>query len=189
MPSHNIPPSMLSTFPVAIRNRPSAVTSKNDSLTDAVCFHWAVLRFFHCCCFYYLCSSIIFVLTCVLSRCLRVASSPLQSSLHLIHPTSLRRRYHPQPRQLELSLVVPLIIDQMLSLTVHQILKRALSWRNHPYDATRRQQLLLRVVGKAGVGKSHLIKAIVAGMELIGRKHEVIVPQLTILMEIHTTVL
>jgi AAA domain-containing protein len=76
--------------------------------------------------------------------------------------------------------VVPLIIDQMLtlkkkqSLTVHQILKRALSWRNHPYDATRRQQLLLRVVGKAGVGKSHLIKAIVAGMELIGRKHEVI---------------
>ena len=105
MPSHNIPPSMLSTFPVAIRNCPSAVTSKNDSSTDAVCFHWAVLRFFHCCCFYYLCSSIIFVLTCVLSRCLRVASSPLQSSLHLIHLTSLRRWYHPQPRQLELSLV------------------------------------------------------------------------------------
>lgn len=68
-----------------------------------------------CCCFYYLCSSIIFVLTCVLSRCLRVASSPLQSSLHLIHLTSLRQRYHPQPRQLELSLVVPLKI-------LHQIL-------------------------------------------------------------------
>ena len=39
----------------------------------------------------------------------------LQSSLHLIHLTSLRRRYHPQPRQLELSLVVPLKI-------LHQIL-------------------------------------------------------------------
>jgi chromosomal replication initiation ATPase DnaA len=64
-----------------------------------------------------------------------------------------------------------LTLKKKQSLTVHQILKRALSWINHPYDATRRQQRLLRVVGKAGVGKSHLIKAIVAGME---RKHEVI---------------
>ena len=116
MPSHNIPPSMYAVnFSRGDSKLSSAVTSKNDSSTDAVCFHWAVLRFFLCCCFYYLCSSIIFVLTCVLSRCLRVASSPLQSSLHLIHLTSLRRRYHPQPRQLELSLVVPLKI-------LHQIL-------------------------------------------------------------------
>ncbi|KAH7108788.1 hypothetical protein EDB81DRAFT_609597, partial [Dactylonectria macrodidyma] len=44
----------------------------------------------------------------------------------------------------------------------------------NPYDASRRDQMLLYVGGEGGTGKSRVIKAIVAGMDLMMRKHEVI---------------
>jgi hypothetical protein len=55
------------------------------------------------------------------------------------------------------------------------VLSEALAWADHPYDSTRRKQTLLYVGGEGGTGKSQIVKAIDAGMNLIERKHEVIV--------------
>jgi hypothetical protein len=55
-----------------------------------------------------------------------------------------------------------------------RVLLEALVWTDHPYESTRRQQTLLYVGGEGGTGKSQIVKAIEAGMSLIGRKHEVI---------------
>lgn len=54
------------------------------------------------------------------------------------------------------------------------MLSAAIAWRDNPYDASRRDQMLLYVRGEGGTGKSRVIKAIVAGMDLMMRKHEVI---------------
>ena len=50
----------------------------------------------------------------------------------------------------------------------------ALAWRDHAYDASKREQILLYVRGEGGTGKSQIIKSIVVGMDLILRKDEVI---------------
>jgi hypothetical protein len=68
--------------------------------------------------------------------------------------------------------VLPLNRKQRLVL--ERVLSAALAWRDHPYDASKRDQMLLYVGGEGGTGKSQVIKAIVAGMDLIVRKHEVI---------------
>jgi hypothetical protein len=60
-------------------------------------------------------------------------------------------------------------------MVVERILSEALSWADHPYDSAKRQQTLLYIGGEGGVGKSQIIKAIVVGMDLISREHEVIV--------------
>lgn len=67
---------------------------------------------------------------------------------------------------------VPLNIKQ--KLVVERVLSAALTWRHHPYDASKREQMLLYVGGEGGTGKSQIIKAIVAGMDLVLRKSEVI---------------
>jgi hypothetical protein len=68
--------------------------------------------------------------------------------------------------------VLPLTRKQRL--VVERVLSGALDWRDHAYDASKREQMLLYVGGEGGVGKSQVIKAIVAGMDLILRKDEVI---------------
>jgi hypothetical protein len=59
-------------------------------------------------------------------------------------------------------------------LVVEKVLSGALAWGGHPYDASKRDQILLYVGGEGGVGKSQIIKGIIAGMDLIFRKDEVI---------------
>jgi hypothetical protein len=59
-------------------------------------------------------------------------------------------------------------------MVVERVLSEALAWADHPYDSVQRKQTLLYVGGEGGTGKSQIIKAIDAGMNLIGRKHEVI---------------
>ena len=59
-------------------------------------------------------------------------------------------------------------------LLVDRILSHALSWSDVAYDASKRDQMLLYIGGEGGTGKSQMIKAIVAGMDLICRKDEVI---------------
>ncbi|CAI7655051.1 unnamed protein product [Penicillium glandicola] len=54
-----------------------------------------------------------------------------------------------------------------------KILAEALAWANHPYDASRRNQLLLCITGEGGTGKSQILKAIVAAMHLLGRRDEI----------------
>ncbi|KAJ5522562.1 hypothetical protein N7527_006677 [Penicillium freii] len=55
-----------------------------------------------------------------------------------------------------------------------KILNEALTWANHPYDSSRRKQLLLCVTGEGGTGKSQIPKTIVDAIDILGRKDEII---------------
>jgi hypothetical protein len=65
-------------------------------------------------------------------------------------------------------------LNQKQRMVVEKVLSEALTWADHPYDSSRRNQTLLYVGGEGGTGKSQIVKAIVAGMNLIGRKDEVV---------------
>ena len=65
-------------------------------------------------------------------------------------------------------------LNKKQQLIVERVLSGALAWKHHPYDASKRKQMLLYVGGEGGVGKSQVIKVIVEGMDLIRRKDEVI---------------
>ncbi|KAF7586547.1 hypothetical protein BBP40_008687 [Aspergillus hancockii] len=45
---------------------------------------------------------------------------------------------------------------------------------DYPYNSSQREQTLLYIGGEGGVGKSQIVKAIVAAMDLVHRKHEII---------------
>jgi len=75
--------------------------------------------------------------------------------------------------------LIELIIDDIplntkQRLIVERVLSAALSWNGAAYDASKRDQNFLYVGGNAGVGKSQIITAIVAAMDLLYRKDEVI---------------
>jgi hypothetical protein len=65
-------------------------------------------------------------------------------------------------------------LNEKKRLVVKRVLSGALAWAAHAYDASKRDQKHLYVGGKGGAGKSQIIKAIVAGMDLLCRKEEVI---------------
>lgn len=67
---------------------------------------------------------------------------------------------------------IPLNTKQRL--VVERILGEALHWADHPYNTSQRRQTLLYVGGEGGVGKSQIIKGILAGIDLIHRRDEVI---------------
>jgi hypothetical protein len=64
-------------------------------------------------------------------------------------------------------------LNNKQQFVVVKILAEALTWADHPYDSSRRRQLLLCITGEGGTGKSQIPKAIVAAMDLLGRKDEV----------------
>ena len=74
-------------------------------------------------------------------------------------------------------------LNRKQRLIVERVLSGALAWKNHAYDASKREQILLYIGGEGGVGKSQVIKAIIAGIDLIKYKDEVI---LLVLMEVAT---
>lgn len=59
-------------------------------------------------------------------------------------------------------------------LVVEKVMSDLLNCAANPYDSSVRNQTLLYVGGEGGVGKSQIIRAIVAAMDLIYRKEEVI---------------
>ena len=65
-------------------------------------------------------------------------------------------------------------LNEKQRLVVEKVLSGALAWKDNAYDTSKRDQLLLYVGGEGGVGKSQVIKGIVAGMDLLHRKNEVI---------------
>ncbi|KAJ5100153.1 hypothetical protein N7532_007154 [Penicillium argentinense] len=67
---------------------------------------------------------------------------------------------------------IPLNVKQRM--VVEKVLSDALAWAEHPFDSSRRKQMLLCIMGEGGTGKSQVIKAIVTGMDLLHRKKEVI---------------
>jgi hypothetical protein len=65
-------------------------------------------------------------------------------------------------------------LNEKQYMIVEKILSEALSWADHPYDSSKRDQTLIHIGGEGGVGKSQIIKAIATGMDLIYRKNELI---------------
>src|SRR5205814_4812335 len=66
-------------------------------------------------------------------------------------------------------------LNKKQQLVVEKVLLKALAWGDNAYDASKRDKMLLYIGGEGGVGKSQIIKAIVAGMDLILRKDEIII--------------
>jgi hypothetical protein len=80
---------------------------------------------------------------------------------------------HPTGHSLTALVKKDLPLNEKQETVVERILSSALAWEKHPYDAAKRDQILLYIGGE-GVGKSQIINGVVAGMDLIRRKHETI---------------
>lgn len=78
------------------------------------------------------------------------------------------------PTSLTLLVSESIPLNTKQRLIVEKVLGEALDWASHLYDASKRNQTLLYVGGEGGVGKSQIVKGIMAGMDLIRRKKEVI---------------
>lgn len=78
------------------------------------------------------------------------------------------------PTSLTLLVSESIPLNTKQRLVVETVLGEALDWASHPYNASKRHQTLLYVGGEGGVGKSQIVKGIMAGMDLIRRKKEVI---------------
>jgi hypothetical protein len=91
-------------------------------------------------------------------------------------PTDRRSQVGDNPTGSSLTLLVneDVPLNEKQRLVVERVLSGALAWADHAHDASKRDQMLLYVGGEGGVGKSQVIKGIVAGMNLISRKDEVI---------------
>jgi len=105
------------------------------------------------------------------------ALHPALNSIESVPNLAYRRLqvgYSPSCATLTELIKQDLPLNRKQGLIVERVLSGALAWKKHAYDASKREQILLYVGGEGGVGKSQVIKAIVAGMDLIKRKDEVI---------------
>ena len=102
---------------------------------------------------------------------------PMLNEQELIVPLPDQRSQvagSPTPASLTLLVNETVPLNTKQRLVVDKVLNEALGWADHPYDASKRQQTLLYVGGEGGVGKSQVIKGIMAAMDVIHRKEEVI---------------
>jgi hypothetical protein len=65
-------------------------------------------------------------------------------------------------------------LNRKQRLVAKRIIQGALTWKDYPYDSAKRDQLLMYIAGEGGTGKSQIIKAIVAGLRILKRDHEII---------------
>jgi hypothetical protein len=65
-------------------------------------------------------------------------------------------------------------LNEKQYLVVERVLSGVLAWADHAYNASKWDQLLLYIRGEGRVGKSQIIKAIIAGIDLIYHKEEAI---------------
>jgi hypothetical protein len=91
-------------------------------------------------------------------------------------PTLLDQQSLVEESSVSLTLLVSenILLNTKQRLVIVKVLGEALDWADHPYDPSKRHQMLLYVGGEGDVGKSQIIKGIMAGMDLIRRKEEVI---------------
>lgn len=61
------------------------------------------------------------------------------------------------------SIHIPL--NKKQRIIVEKLLSEALAWKNHPYDASKRNQLLLYIGGGGGEGKTRIVRAIFAALK------------------------
>jgi PIF1-like helicase len=81
---------------------------------------------------------------------------------------------HPSASALTNIVKQALPLNKKQTMILEHVLSVALASKDHPYDPSKRDQLLLHVSGEGGVGKSRAISASVVGMHLLHRKDEVI---------------
>ena len=81
---------------------------------------------------------------------------------------------HPTVESLMPFIMGKVPLNRKQRLVVEKVLSAALSWKDHPYGSSERKQMLLHL-SSAGVGKSQVVKGVVAGMDLLGRKDELII--------------
>jgi hypothetical protein len=80
----------------------------------------------------------------------------------------------PSSKSLTLLVSEDILFNEKQCLVVERVLSGTLAWATHPYDTSKQDQQLLYIGGEGGVGKSQIIKAIVAAIDLIYRKDKVI---------------
>jgi hypothetical protein len=64
-------------------------------------------------------------------------------------------------------------LNQKQRLVAEKVLSEAISWKDHPYDASKRDQMLLYIGGEAGTGKSRIVKAVIIALSLLQRDVEI----------------
>jgi AAA domain len=77
------------------------------------------------------------------------------------------------------SMVIDLIsrqypLNRKQRLVAERVISEALAWKDHPFDASKRNQSLVYIGGEGGTGKSQIVRAVVAAMILLGRLEEII---------------
>ena len=76
------------------------------------------------------------------------------------------------------SMVIDLIsrqypLNRKQRLVAERVISEALAWKDHPFDASKRNQSLVYIGGEGGTGKSQIVRAVVAAMILLGRLEEI----------------
>ena len=67
-----------------------------------------------------------------------------------------------------------LSLNRKQRLVAEKVVPEAISWKDNPYDASKRNQLLMYVGGEAGFGKSRIVKAIMMALSLLQRQAEIV---------------
>ena len=65
-------------------------------------------------------------------------------------------------------------LNRKQRLVAEKIISEAISWKDHPYDASKRNQMLMYIGGKAGTGKSRIVKAVIIALSLLQRHAEIV---------------
>ena len=81
---------------------------------------------------------------------------------------------NPTPESLTTLVSQDIPLNTKQTLVVRKLLSGILTWADHPYDSSQRKQLLLCITGEGGTGKTQIPKAIEAALDILGRKHEII---------------
>ena len=65
-------------------------------------------------------------------------------------------------------------LNRKQRLVAEKVVSEAISWKDNPYDASKRNQLLMYVGGEAGTGKSRIVKANMFALSLLQRQAEIV---------------
>ncbi|KAJ6125807.1 hypothetical protein N7471_010300 [Penicillium samsonianum] len=89
-------------------------------------------------------------------------------------PARLALLGNPTPDSVLTLVATDIPLNRKQSLVVRKLLTEIIMWADHSCDPSRRKQLLLCITGEGGTGKTQIPKAIEAALDILGRKHEII---------------
>ena len=65
-------------------------------------------------------------------------------------------------------------LNRKQRLVAEKVVSEAISWKDDPYNPSKRDQLLMYVGGEAGTGKSRIVKAVEIALSLLRRHAEIV---------------